>query len=96
MAREIIAVLEGNSKALAKKMELHRFAMVNRYVSTPVHPLSVLDTLLGVMYLALDLLTSVDGLGRPPSQIWALYHTLQWFSSSFNGIDTQSIMIYSK
>jgi len=30
LAREIIAVLEGNSKALAKKMELHRLAMVNR------------------------------------------------------------------
>ena len=35
LAREVIAVLEGNSKALAKKMELHRVAMVNRYVSTP-------------------------------------------------------------
>ncbi|KAF9653719.1 ribosomal protein S7 [Thelephora ganbajun] len=30
LAREVIAVLEGNSKALAKKMELHRLAMVNR------------------------------------------------------------------
>ena len=76
LAREIIAVLEGNSKALAKKMELHRFAMVNRYMSTPLHPLSVLDILPGVTYLALDLPTSVDGLGRPPFQIWTLYHTL--------------------
>ena len=33
LAREVIAVLEGNSRALAKKMELHRIAMVNRYVS---------------------------------------------------------------
>lgn len=33
LAREVIAVLEGNSKALAKKAELHRIAMVNRYVS---------------------------------------------------------------
>jgi len=30
LAREVIAVLEGNSKALAKKTELHRVAMVNR------------------------------------------------------------------
>ena len=36
LAREIIAVLEGNSKALAKKTELHKFAMVNRYVPTHV------------------------------------------------------------
>jgi small subunit ribosomal protein S7 len=33
LAREVIAVLEGSSKALAKKAELHRVAMVNRYVS---------------------------------------------------------------
>ena len=65
LAREIIAVLEGNSKALAKKMELHRFAMVNRYVSRSVHPLSVVNIFLGVTYLALDLLVSVDGLSRP-------------------------------
>lgn len=32
LAREVIAVLEGNSKALTKKAELHRIAMVNRYV----------------------------------------------------------------
>ena len=38
LAREVIAILEGNSKALAKKMELHRVAMVNRYVLAPVHP----------------------------------------------------------
>lgn len=42
LAREVIAVLEGNSKALAKKMELHRFAMVNRYVPAPVHPYPLL------------------------------------------------------
>jgi len=76
LAREVIAVLEGNSKALAKKMELHRFAMVNRYAPTPPHPSSALNILLGVMYLALDLLVSVDGLDRPLFQIWALYHTL--------------------
>ena len=30
LAREVISVLEGNSKALAKKMDLHKVAMVNR------------------------------------------------------------------
>jgi small subunit ribosomal protein S7 len=30
LAREVIAVLEGNSRALAKKNEMHRIAMVNR------------------------------------------------------------------
>lgn len=34
LAREVIAVIEGNSRALAKKNELHRIAMVNRCVST--------------------------------------------------------------
>ena len=38
LAREVIAVLEGNSKALAKKTEVHRLAMVNRYVPTPLRP----------------------------------------------------------
>ena len=65
LAREVIAILEGNSKALAKKMELHRVAMVNRCVPTPVLPLSVVDVLLGATCLALDLLTFVDGVPRP-------------------------------
>ena len=54
LAREIIAVLEGNSKALAKKMELHRLAMVNRYALLSIHPLSVVNILLGATCLALD------------------------------------------
>jgi small subunit ribosomal protein S7 len=32
LAREIIAVLQGSSEALKKKAEIHKFAMVNRYV----------------------------------------------------------------
>ncbi|RDB19391.1 37S ribosomal protein S7, mitochondrial [Hypsizygus marmoreus] len=30
LARELIAILQGNSEALKKKIEVHRFAMVNR------------------------------------------------------------------
>jgi len=44
LAREIIAVLEGNSGALAKKKELHRFAMVNRYVPTRASPIRCLTS----------------------------------------------------
>jgi hypothetical protein len=40
MAKEMIAVVQGNSEALKKKEEVHRFAMLNRcalvYVFTPV------------------------------------------------------------
>ena len=32
MAKEVIAVVQGNSEALKKKEEAHRFAMLNRYV----------------------------------------------------------------
>jgi Ribosomal protein S7p/S5e len=32
LAREIIAVVQGSSEALKKKEEVHRFAMVNRYM----------------------------------------------------------------
>lgn len=91
LAREVIAVLEGNSKALAKKTELHRFAMVNRYVSTPIHPLSVVDILPGVTCLEGNLLTFVDGLGCPSFQIWVIYppHTGREFHNSFDFFDTQ-------
>ena len=57
LAREVIAVLEGNSKALAKKAELHRVAMVNRYVSK-LRTSSVVELFPGVTYLALDWLGS--------------------------------------
>jgi small subunit ribosomal protein S7 len=30
LAREVVAVIEGNSSTLARKEEIHRFAMVNR------------------------------------------------------------------
>ena len=71
LAREVIAVLEGNSKALAKRMELHRFAMVNRYVSTPVHALSVANILPGVTSLVFNQLVFVDGLSCPSFWIWS-------------------------
>ena len=32
LAKEIVAVVQGNSEALRKKEEVHRFAMLNRYV----------------------------------------------------------------
>lgn len=53
LAREVIAVIEGNSKALAKKAELHRIAMVNRYVSQ-LYLLSVVKLFLEGTYLALE------------------------------------------
>ena len=65
LAREVVAVLEGTSKALAKKMELHRLAMVNRYALIPVHSLSVVNIFLGVTCLALDLLAHMGGPSRP-------------------------------
>jgi len=72
LAREVIAVLEGNSKALAKKMELHRVAMVNRYALTPVHSSSVVDVLLGAMFPEVDLLGFEDGLDHP--SFWTTLH----------------------
>jgi small subunit ribosomal protein S7 len=33
LAREMVAVVQGNSSALRMKEEVHKFAMVNRYVS---------------------------------------------------------------
>ena len=63
LAREVIAILEGNSKALAKKLEIHRSAMINRYVSTHVRISSVVEVRLGATWLVLDLLAFVDGLG---------------------------------
>ena len=91
LAREVIAVLEGNSKALAKKTELHRFAMVNRYVSAPVHPLSAVDILPGVTCLVLNPLAFVDGLDCTSFRIWVMYlpHTGRGFQNSFNFLDTQ-------
>jgi hypothetical protein len=32
LAREMVAVVQGDSEALKKKEEVHKFAMVNRYV----------------------------------------------------------------
>lgn len=58
LAKEVIAVLQGDSKALTKRMELHRTAMVNRYVSTSRCSSLVLELFLGATYLALDLLAS--------------------------------------
>jgi len=96
LAREVIAVLEGNSKALAKKMELHRFAMVNRYVLILLHPSSVADILPGVTFLALNLLSFVDELGCPSFRTWVIYRTPDEFQNSFDVLDTQDIKIYSK
>lgn len=36
LARELIAVIKGDSEALKTKREIHRFAMVNRYVRSMV------------------------------------------------------------
>ena len=83
LAREVIAVLEGNSKALAKKMELHRVAMVNRYALTPVHSSSCVDPLLGAMSPEVDLLSFMDGLVRP--SFWTTPHEV--YNKTF--LDTQ-------
>jgi len=72
LAREVIAVIEGNSKALAKKMELHRFAMVNRYASTPAHPFAVANVHPGVTCPAPNLPVLIDGLGDPSFRIRGL------------------------
>ena len=36
LAREMVAVVQGNSQALRKKEEVHNFAMVNRYLAIPL------------------------------------------------------------
>jgi hypothetical protein len=94
LAREVIAVLEGNSRALAKKLELHRTAMINRYVSEYAHPLPVIEPFPGVMCLALEASVTgpVNTLGSP-SFGWAVSH------DSFKTADifgTKGIKIYSK
>ena len=88
LAREMIAVLEGNSKALAKKMELHRIAMVNRYVSNP-YSSPAIEFFSEVMYLALEAWTSVlvNTLGRP--SFWICLYILD---GSFKTVSTFSTL----
>lgn len=43
LARELIAVVKGESDALKKKLEVHKFAMVNRYAFLPDVPAMSVD-----------------------------------------------------
>ena len=45
LAREVVAVLQGESSALGRKTEMHKMSMVNRCALLPMHCNNYTDTL---------------------------------------------------
>lgn len=95
LAREVIAVLEGNSRALSKKAELHRIAMVNRYV-LKLQALPAAELLPEVTCLALELDRWAPRTPVIPDPGYLTITPDGSFKTVFDILDAQHIMIYFK